>query len=96
LVVFLKQADNEVGQWLKWIFGLPLLNAEEISGNFIEDFKSVFPDVARLKKSVIIYVIIRYIDETSKCNPKIWALSSMFSERNSQKHIQIYFCFYMY
>ncbi|KAL4149507.1 hypothetical protein QTP88_003442 [Uroleucon formosanum] len=77
-----KDANSEIGQWLKWIFGLPLLNAEEVSESFNEDFMSVVPDDARLKKFCD-YLCDNYINETSKFNPKIWASSSISSERTT-------------
>jgi len=77
-----KDANSEIGHWLKWIFDLPLLNAEEVSVSFIEDFMSVVPDDARLKKFCD-YLCDNYIDETSKFNPKIWASSSISSERTT-------------
>jgi len=49
-IEYWKDANSEIGQWLKWILGLPLLNAEEVSESFIEDFISVVPDDVRLKK----------------------------------------------
>jgi hypothetical protein len=66
---------------LKWIFGLPLLNAEDVSESFIEYFMSVVPDGPRLKKFCD-YICDNYIDETSKLNPKMWA-SSISSERTN-------------
>jgi len=61
---------------------LPLLNAEEINENFIEDFMSVVPDDPRLKKPDYI-ICDNYIDETSKSNPKMWASSSISFERTT-------------
>jgi hypothetical protein len=68
------------GQCLKWIFGLPLFNTEEISESFIEDFMSVVPNDPRLKKFCD-YICDNYIDETSKLNEKMWASSSISSQR---------------
>lgn len=67
---------------MKWIFGLPLLNAEEVSESFIEDFMPVVPDDPRLNKFCD-YICDNYIDETSKFNPKMWASSSISSERTT-------------
>jgi len=77
-----KNSNNEIGQWLNWIFALPLLNLEELSESFIEDFMSVVPDDSRLKKFRY-YICDNYIDGASKFNPKMWASSSISSERTN-------------
>jgi len=62
-----KNFNSEIGQWLKWIFGLPLLNAEEVSETFIEDIMSVVPNDQRFNEFCN-YICDNFIDETSKFN----------------------------
>ncbi|KAL4131288.1 hypothetical protein QTP88_008624 [Uroleucon formosanum] len=45
-----KDASSEIGNWLKWVFGLPLLNPEEVSDCFTTDLMSVSPDDERIIK----------------------------------------------
>jgi len=47
-----KDTSSGIGQWLKWIFGLLLLNAEEVRESFIKNFISVVLGKVRLKKNL--------------------------------------------
>ncbi|KAE9542314.1 hypothetical protein AGLY_003441 [Aphis glycines] len=77
-----KDASSEIGNWLKWVFGLPLLNPEEVSDCFTTDLMSVSPDDERIIKFCD-YLVEYYIDEDAKFNPRIWASREITSERTT-------------
>ncbi|KAE9525669.1 hypothetical protein AGLY_014196 [Aphis glycines] len=97
------------GNWLKLVFGLPLLNSEEVSDCFTTDLMSISLDDERVGKYCD-YLVDYYIDEGAKFNPRIWASREITSERttnscvfslkikftinkSSSQHFYMYTCF---
>ncbi|XP_016657607.1 uncharacterized protein LOC107882945 [Acyrthosiphon pisum] len=77
-----KDESSEIGNWLKLVFGLPLLNSEEVSDCFATDLMSIAPDDERVGKFCD-YLVEYYIDEGAKFNPHIWASREITSERTT-------------
>jgi len=68
--------QGEVGRWLQWIFGLPLLSPEDSVECFTDEFMSCIPDDDRIVKFVD-YMYDTYMKDgarfPSTCGP-LWKL----------------------
>lgn len=65
--------DSEVGWWLRWCFGLPLLDASEVAIAFTEDLMNAGVENASFAKFVD-YLCETYVDEVSATYPPtLWA-----------------------
>ncbi|CAI6369769.1 unnamed protein product [Macrosiphum euphorbiae] len=88
---------SEIGQFLKNIFGLPMLNEHDIEISFTEDFMSIKPDDEKLNQ-FIYYLVENYIDPQSDFPPHTWAEMSSSSERTTNAcesfHSKFNSCFY--
>lgn len=68
-----RDANNEVGRWLNYVFGLPFLQPSEVSDCFALDLMSTQPNDSRVIEFSD-YILENYIDEQqAKLPPKIWA-----------------------
>lgn len=75
-----KTKTSEIGKWLHWAFGLPMLDADEVEDAFVEDLMSIQPlGVERFSD----YLVDNYIESDSPFPPKLWASSSTSSERTT-------------
>jgi len=72
---------SEIGQFLKNIFGLPMLNEHDIEISFTEDFMSIRHDDEKLNQFMD-YLIENYIDLQSDFPPHTWAKISSSSTNN--------------
>ncbi|KAF0686992.1 Uncharacterized protein FWK35_00038294, partial [Aphis craccivora] len=88
---------SEIGQFLKNIFGLPMLNEHDIEMNFTEDFMSIKPNDEKLNQFMD-YLVENYIDTQSDFPPHTWAEMSSSSERTTNAcesfHSKFNSCFY--
>jgi len=74
--------QTEIGLFLKNIFGLPLLNEEDVENCIIEDFISIMPKHEKLDE-FIDYLMENYIDSGAKFPISMWAEMSSSSERTT-------------
>ncbi|KAL4121290.1 hypothetical protein QTP88_013834 [Uroleucon formosanum] len=74
--------QTEIGLFLKNIFGLPLLNQEDVENCIIEDFISIKPKHEKLNEFMD-YIIENYIDSGAKFPISIWAEMNSSSERTT-------------
>lgn len=75
-----KDKDSECGRWLRWSFGLALLQPEEVEDSFVEDFMSIMPARAQPYAD---YLVGTYVAEDSQFPPHVWASSDVSSERTT-------------
>ncbi|CAI6359480.1 unnamed protein product [Macrosiphum euphorbiae] len=73
---------SEIGQWLRWIFGLSLLEPENVLNLFANDFMSIKSTDERVTQFSD-YLINMYIDEGATFPPFMWASCSISSERTT-------------
>lgn len=74
--------QTEIGLFLKNIFGLPLLNQEDVENCIIEDFISIMPKHEKLNEFMD-YIIENYIDSGAKFPISMWAEMNSSSERTT-------------
>lgn len=65
-------ANNEVGQWLNYVFGLPFLHPNEVSDCFTLDLMGIQPNDNRVVEFSD-YLVDTYINEEAMFPPNIWA-----------------------
>lgn len=75
-----KDKDSECGRWLRWIFGLSLLRAEDVEDCFIEDLMTVMPPKAQPFAD---YLVDTYVSQDSLFPPHLWASEEVTSERTT-------------
>lgn len=75
LSVQYKDASDEIGKWLVYMFGLCFLSPEEVSDCFVEDFVAIKPDNKKLDEFCD-YLVDTYISEESVFPPEMWARAS--------------------
>jgi hypothetical protein len=73
LVSEYKNDFSEIGNWIKYTFGLLFLNPGDVKECFVEDLMSIYPDDDKLK-SYCDYLTDTYINEECIFHPNIWAL----------------------
>lgn len=77
-----KNKSSEIGKWLKCVFGLPLLDPEEVSECFTSDLMSISPNDERIIMFCD-YLVENYVDDGAKFNPRLWASRKISSERTT-------------
>ncbi|KAF6199939.1 hypothetical protein GE061_006237 [Apolygus lucorum] len=79
-----KEKNNEVGEWLKLVFGLPLLPPDQIEDSFVEDLMSVCPSYINPKVTDFCdYLTDNYIFSHAKFPPTMWAADELTSDRTT-------------
>lgn len=73
---------GEVGDWLRWTFGLPLLPHNEVEESFVEDLMSIMPRDNRVEQYAD-YLVENYIEEDAKFPPHLWARNELSSARTT-------------
>ena len=76
-----KNKSSKVGEWLRWTFGLAMLEPSDVSDCFVFSLMSVIPTNQKLIKFAD-YLTDNYIDEYSLFPPSIWA-SATETERTT-------------
>jgi hypothetical protein len=70
-----KDPEDEAGKWMRYLFGLPYLDPEEVGDCFAFDFGASQPTDNRITQ-LADYLVEHYIHENAKFLPWIWAESS--------------------
>lgn len=79
-----KDKESDVAKWIGWTFGLPFLNAEEVSDCFVEDFMSAMPSSCENLRKYADYLVENYIcEESAKFPPSMWASCTSSTERTT-------------
>lgn len=76
------KVKGEMGDWLRWTFGLPLLPENEVEESFVEDLMSIMPRDHRVEQYAD-YLVGNYIEENAKFPPCSWARNELTSERTT-------------
>jgi hypothetical protein len=66
-----KDTEDEAGKWMRYLFGLPYLNPEEVGDCFAFDFGALQPTDNRITQ-LADYLVEHYIDVNAKFPPSIW------------------------
>lgn len=82
LSVEYKSPTSDLGKWLHWVFGLSLLNHEEVGEAYVEDLVPIQPSSSKVDQFVD-YLVENYIDNSSEFPPEMWASASLSSERST-------------
>lgn len=69
---------NITGAWLRWIFGLPFLNPENVEECFLQ-FMAILPSCTKIQ-SFADYLVENYIEEDAKFHPTVWAACTSSTE----------------
>lgn len=77
-----KNHSSDIGKWLKWIFGLPLLEPENVGTCFVVDFMGIKPMDERIDKFCD-YLVDTYIDENATFPPYLWSSCNISGERTT-------------
>ncbi|XP_035218313.1 uncharacterized protein LOC118191602 [Stegodyphus dumicola] len=77
-----RNGNSEIGRWLRLVFGLPFLDATEVSDSFVEDLMSEQPRDANITRFTD-YITENYLDEDAKFPPILWACADISSERTT-------------
>nr|CAI5860740.1 unnamed protein product [Callosobruchus analis] len=92
-----RAANNEIGKWLNYVFGLPFLEPNEVPDCFSMDLMSTQPNCSRAVEFSD-YLVENYIDEEAMFPPKNWAscISSITRTINCCEsfHSKFNECFY--
>lgn len=86
--------NSETGQWLRWIFGIPYLNAQDVAYVFFDYFMPVPEDAVAFSN----YLIDTYMTATSTFLPTMWASPDMddrttnVCESFHAKFNELFFC----
>lgn len=75
-----KDKDSEIGQTLKWCFGLSLLDPSEVSDAFVED---LMPMATSEILPFCDYLLENYIADDALFPPTMWASNSLHSDRTT-------------
>lgn len=78
-----KDTTSEIGKWLTYIFGLPLLDPEEVSDCFVFDLCSIQPNTSLKLNEFTDFLIENYISEEARFPPHIWAANIASAERTT-------------
>ena len=70
-----KNTESPVGRWLKHVFGLPFLPAEEVGNALVEDFISEKPIWNGIDE-FLDYLVENFIDDEASFPPELWAANS--------------------
>jgi hypothetical protein len=72
-----KEAESEIGKWMKGLFGIAFLNRDEVAGCFVEDFMSVCYDDKRVVE------FADYLTDESMFPPILWLQVPSDSKRTN-------------
>lgn len=79
LVKYYKDATSDVGRWLRWTFGLSLLDPDQVEDAFV-NLMSELPEEATPYAD---YLVNNYIEASSRFPPTLWASTDLSSERTT-------------
>lgn len=71
--------ESEKGEWLRYLFGLPFLDPEDVGDCFALDFAE-FQPVDDSVTHMADYLVTNYISEDAKFPPTVWASQSASTE----------------
>lgn len=75
LSVLYQKAEEKIGKWLVYIFGLSFLNPSEASDCFVDDLITIKPQKAKID-SICDYLVKTYVAEISLYPPVVWSEAS--------------------
>lgn len=75
-------AKNEIGRFLSYIFGLPMLAPDMVGDCFVDDFMAEMPASEKLQ-AFCDYLVETYIEENSLFPPSMWAELSCNRQRTT-------------
>lgn len=75
--------DNDVGQYLRYIFGLPFLNPTDVGECFAIDFGEILPAEHQAVQQFADYLVDNYISEEADFPPEMWAENSSSLQRTT-------------
>jgi len=87
---------SEIGQWLRRIFGLSLLEPENVGNIFANDFMSIKSTDERVTQFSDYLINNMYIDEDATFPPFMWASCSISSERTTNASVSFHSAFGKY
>jgi hypothetical protein len=74
--------ETEIGKWLRNIFGLSFLNADEVGESYTDDFMSTIPENHAIQEFSD-YLVDNYISDEGLFPPHIWASDTISSQRTT-------------
>lgn len=80
LVKFYKDKASDVGKWLRWTFGLCLLEPDQVEDAFVDH---LMPDLPEEATPYADYLVNNYVDASSHFPPALWASTDLSSERTT-------------
>lgn len=88
---------SDDGKWLKHLFGLSYLSADDVGDCFVNDFMESIPSDPRIKKFAD-YIVDTYVDNESLFPPEKWASYSNYEQVTTNPcesfHSHFNGCFY--
>lgn len=94
---FREGKTSDIGQWLKYTFGLSYLKSEDVGDCLAFDLVPIQPEDPRVSKFVD-YLVDYYIDENAKFPPSMWARADASTENTTNAcesfHSHFNACFY--
>lgn len=77
-----REVDNSRGQWLRFVFGLPFLQPQDVGDCFAFDLGEIQPNDAKIT-AFADYLVTTYIDENACFPPTLWAQQSISTDHTT-------------